>query len=436
MQSKIVKNTAWIIGCKILQAVLQLFISMLSARYLGPSNYGVINYAASITAFMIPITQLGLRSILVKELLKDPEQEGEILGTTIVLNVVSSLLCIIGITAFTMVANAGEPTTVIVTILYSISLIFQALEMIQYWFQAKLLSKYTSLIMLGAYITVSVYKIYLLATAKDIYWFAVSQALDFAVISFLLLLVYKVLGGKKLSFSLKKGKEMLSQSRFYIVSSMMVTIFAQTDKIMLKFMIGDSAVGQYSVAVACAGITGFVYAAIIDSFRPVILALKDQNHREYCEKISLLSSIIFYLSLLQCVGLTLLSDLIINILYGSAYSSSADILKILVWYTTFSYMGPIRNIWILAEEKHQYLWIINLTGALGNVMLNCIFIPWLGTEGAAIASLMTQILTNFLIGFIIKPISGFNKIMCVGLNPRFAYYQFKKLLSTLNKRIL
>lgn len=434
MQNKILKNATWIIACKILQSFLQLLISVLSARYLGPSNYGVINYAASIVSFVIPIMQLGLRSILVKELLDDLNREGEILGTAIILNILSSLLCIIGVVTFTMMVNAGERVTIMVTILYSTSLIFQAIEMMQYWFQAKLLSKYTSLAMLGAHIIVSVYKIYLLIANKSVYWFAISQSIDYAVISLLLLLIYKRLGGRKLSFSLEKGKIMLSKSRYYIVSSMMVTIFAQTDKIMIKFLIGDSAVGQYSAAVVCAGITGFVYAAIIDTFRPVILELRDKNYTLYCEKIGLLSSIIFYLSLFQCVGMTVLSDIIVSILYGSEYFASSSILKILVWYTTFSYIGPVRNIWILAEEKHRYLWIINLTGAIGNVILNLIFIPWLGVEGAAIASFITQILTNFLLGFVIKPISEFNKIMCIGLNPRFTYYQIKKILKTLKKR--
>lgn len=428
MKNRIVKNAAWIIGCKIVQSLLQLFISMLSARYLGPSNYGVINYAASLVAFVLPIMQLGLRAILVQEILKQPEREGETLGTAIILNIISSLLCMISIAAFSIVANTGEIVTIIVCLLYSISLIFQAIEMMQYWFQAKLLSKYTSLVMLCAYIVVSAYKIYLLVSKKGIYWFAISQAIDYAVISLLLLLVYKVLGGQKLSFSLKRGKEMLAQGRFYIVSSMMVTIYAQTDKIMLKFIKGDAAVGQYSAAVACAGITGFIFAAIIDTFRPVILELKKTNHKQYCEKIILLTSIVFYLSLCQCVVMTLFSNLIVGILYGSEYSATSNILKIIVWYTTFSYIGPIRNIWILAEEKHQYLWIINLSGAIGNIILNLIFIPLVGVRGAAIASFITQIFTNFALGFLIKPISGFNQLMCTGLNPKFVYCQLKKYL--------
>ena len=427
MQNRVIKNTSWIVGCRIVQALLNLVISMFSARYLGPSNYGLITYAASITAFMLPVMQLGLRSTLVQEFIEHPKKEGETLGTAITMNIVSSLLCIVGITAFTMIANSDEPETIIVCALYSINLIFQAFEMIQYWFQAKLLSKYTSITMLFSYIVVSAYKIYLLVAGKNVYWFAVSQAIDYALISVALFVIYKKLHGQKFSFSFKRSVEMLKKSRYYIVSSMMVTIFAQTDKIMLKFMGNNESVGQYAAAVTCAGVTSFVFTAIIDSFRPVILESKQKSQDKYDESVSVLSSVIIYLSLMQCVAMTVFSGLIVHILYGSDYAQSADILKVLVWYTTFSYMGPVRNIWILAEHKHKYLWVINLCGAVGNIILNLILIPLWGVMGAATASLITQFFTNFVIGFIISPIRGFNRLMLNGLNPKFAYMEVKKL---------
>ena len=428
MRNKVINNTVWIVGCKIVQSVLQLVINMLSARYLGPSNYGLINYASSIAAFCIPIMQLGMRSTLVKEIVDRPEKEGQTMGTAIGMSVISSILCIIGITTFTVIANGDEKTTVIVCLLYSTSLIFQALEMVQYWFQAKLISKYTSLTMLFAYIVVSIYKTILLITRRNIYWFTVAQVIDFFIIAVVLLFIYKRVGGQKLTFSFKRGKELLSKSRYYIISGMMVTIFAQTDKIMLKFMVGDSGVGQYSAAVASAGLTGFIFAAIIDSFRPSIIESKKAGSTNYGKKVGILSAIIIYLSLLQSLGMTLFSDLIVYILYGEDYAQSAGILMVLVWYTTFSYMGSVRNIWILAEEKHKYLWIINMSGALGNIALNLALIPIWGVQGAAIASLVTQIFTNFIIGFIMPQIRDFNKLMLKGLNPSFVYTEAKKLL--------
>ena len=160
--NRVSRNALWIIACKIVQSLFSLVITMVSARYLGPSNYGVINYANSIAAFVVPIMELGLSAILVQELVLHPEKEGEIMGTSLVLSLISAALCILGITAFVSVANHDEPITILVCVLYSFMLLFEALELMRFWYQAKYLAKYTSIVSLIAYIAMSAYKVFLL----------------------------------------------------------------------------------------------------------------------------------------------------------------------------------------------------------------------------------------------------------------------------------
>lgn len=428
-RNKVVKNASWLIGIQLVKAVLALVISMLTARFLGPSGFGLINYAASIVSFVAPIMYLGLTGVLVQELVTHPEREGEILGTSIFLTLISSLFCIGGVAAFVSIANFGERDTFLVCLLYSTLLIFQSLEIMIYWFQAKLLSKYSSMVALFAYLIISGYKIFLLATGKSVYWFAVSNALDYMVIAIGLLFVYRRMGGARLRFSTETAKNLLKKSRYYIIPDMMVAIFAQTDRIMLKLMIDDAATGYYSAAVACAGMTAFVFSAVIDSFRPMIFEDKKNNEGQYEKDVCRLYSIIIYLSLLQSVFITVFAGLIIRILYGVDYAPSVSALRLIVWYTTFSYVGSVRNIWILAESKQKYLWVINLTGAAANVVLNYFLIPVMGIMGAALASLITQIFTNVIIGFIIKPIRYNNRLMIKALNPADCVRAVKVLLA-------
>lgn len=419
LKNKVFRNASWIIVCKIVQSVLGLLIGMLTARYLGPANYGIINYAASLVAFVVPIMQLGLTDIIVRDIVKNPEKEGAIIGTSITLSLFSSFLCVIAVLLFVLVANTGETVTIIVCSLYSLLLIAQSVEHITYWFQAKLLSKYTSIISLLAYVCVSAYRIYLLVSSKSIYWFALSQAFDFAFIAIFSIITYRKIGGQHLCFSKTLAVNMFSRSKYYIVSGLMVTIFAQTDKIMLKLMIGDTAIGYYSAAVTCAGMFSFVFAAIIYSARPLILECFDSDKAKFEKNMSRLYCVIIYFSLLQSICMTVFAQWIVHILYGEQYVASVQILMLIVWYTTFAYLGAVRNIWILAEEKQKYLWIINLSGASFNVILNLICIPILGAIGAALASLLTQIFTNVIIGYIIKPLRYNNKLMLRGLNPKY-----------------
>ena len=426
MKNKVAKNAVWIISCRICQALFQLIISMLTARYLGPSNYGLINYAASLVAFFSPIMQLGLTGILVQELINNPQREGQTMGTAVMMNVASGVLCVAGLIAFAYISALGEVETTIVCALYSINMLMEAVHILQYWFQAKLLSKYTSLAMLAAYVIASVYQIVLLALGKSIYWFAISKALDIAIIDVILVVLYFHYGGQRLCFSREVGKSMLQRSKYYIWANMMVVIFAQTDRVMLKIMIDDAATGYYSAAVTCAGMTSFVFSAIIDSMRPSILESKKKNETDYRRNMTTLYSIVIYLSLAQSIVIALGAPVMVDLLYGAAYYLSIDALRIIIWYTTFSYLGAVRNVWILAENKHNILWKVNLAGAVANIFLNLLLIPIWGVNGAAFASLVTQIITNVFLCFVVYELRPTVAFMLDSLNIKQLCLSFKQ----------
>ena len=432
-ENKVINNAKWIVLCKLAQSLLQLVVGMICARYLGPSNYGLINYAASIVAFAIPIMRLGFDATLVREYVESPEEEAKISGTSVVLNFISGVACMVAVIGFSAASNVNDHTTILVCGLYSASLIFAAVEMIQYWFQYKLLSKYSSVIMLISYFVVSAYKIFLLIAGKSVYWFAISHSIEYGLIAFCLFAVYYKKGGRT-RFSWRLAKKMLKNSRYYILAALMLVIIQNTDHIMLTTMIGKSENGFYSAAITAAGIFQFVYTAIIDSCRPIILANKKEQSAEYSLSMTRLYSITLYLSLAQSIVFTVCGELIIGILYGGDYSPAVSVFRILVWFLAFSMMGSVRNVWILSEQKQKYLWIINFSGAVFNILLNLVLIKPFGACGAAFASLLTQVFSNFILGFILPPLRENNKIIINSLHPRFAYKEAKKLLRVFLKK--
>lgn len=434
MYKKVIKNASWIIICKIGQSILNLIVGMISARYLGPSNYGLISYAASVIAFVVPIMQLGLSETLVQELLDSPDEEGRVLGTALGLNLISAASCMLVVYCFFKASNPNEELTVLVGVLYSISLLFQAAEILQYWFQAKLLSKFTSIASLLAYVGAASYKIYLLVSQKPITWFAVYNSVEHLLVSAILIIVYSKVGRQPLGFSLRLGRKMLRRSKYYILPAMMITVYQQTDRIMLKHMISAAETAYYSAALTCIGVAGFVFLAIIDSFRPVILEAKKNDTGHFEDGLIQLYCIITYLALLQCVVLTVFAKPIILFLYGKAYTGSILPLRIAVWYTTFGYYGCVRNIWILGEGKQKYLWIINVFGASANVVVNALLIPRFGAAGAAVASLFTEFFTNVVVGYLLPPIRCNNTLMAKGLDPRPLPALIRRMVSGLKQK--
>ena len=433
-EKQVLKNAKWIIVCKIAQSLLQFIVGMLSARYLGPSNYGLINYAASIAAFAMPLMKLGLDAILVYELVNSPEKEGEIMGTSLILNIISGIVCAIGVTSVAISMNLGETETIIVCALYNLSIVFAAFEMIQYWFQYKLKSKYSSVTMLVSYVVVSAYKVFLLATQKSVYWFAISHAIEFGIIGAILIIVYVKKSRERFTFSLDRAKSMLARSKHYIFASMMIVVIQNTDHIMLTMMQGKTENGFYSAAITCVSIFQFVYIAVVDSFRPMILSKKKENITEYQNNISRLYGITLYVAVVHCIAFFVLAEFIIYILYGNDYANAASVLRALVFYFVFSVMGLVRNVWILAEEQQKYLWVINLSGALLNIVLNAFMIPIWGAFGAALASLLTQCFANFILGFIIKPLRENNRLLLNGIKPKYVINEIKVMIKEIRSK--
>lgn len=411
LNNVVLKNASWLMLGKVMQMLLSLIVGVLTARYLGPKNYGLINYGASYVALFSSLCTLGINSIIVKEFIDKPKQQGEAIGTTLVLRAIASLLSIVTIMSVVFVVDGDERTTIIVVAICSLSLFFHIFEVFNYWFQSQYKSKVTAIVTFTAYAIVSIYKIILLVKDADIYWFAFSTSLDYICVAALLYLTFRKNKGPRLSFSKIKAKEILTKSYHYILAGMMVSIYGQTDKFMLKQMLDESAVGYYATSTAICGMWTFVLAAIIDAMVPRIAELHKNNKEEYYKKNRQLYAIVFYLSIFVSLFFLIFGELVVKILYGESYLPAVQPLKIITWYTAFSYLGTARNIWMVCENKQKYLKYIYVGAAVMNVIMNLILIPIWGTSGAAAASLLTQIATSIILPFFIKALRPNAKLM-------------------------
>ena len=411
IKNRVVKNAGWLIFGKLANMVLAFVVGIFAARYLGPNRYGLINYAAAYASFFASLCTLGINSVIVKNFADHPEQEGETIGTTLLLRAASSFLSALAIIGIVSVVDKGEGLTVAVTALYSISLVFQVFDTLNYWFQARLQSKYASIAALAAYVAVSVYKIILLMLGKSVLWFAVAASLDHIVLAVFLLAAYFRNGGARFSCSLSKARELLASSGSFILAGLMISIYASTDRLMLKQMLGADAVGHYSLASTVSVSWAFILSAIIDSLYPEIVQSFQKDRLRYERKNRQLYAIVFYVSLFVSAMICLVAKPFILILYGETYLPAVGPLRIVVWYTAFSYLGVARNAWMVCENRQKYLKYLYVSAAALNVVLNLALIPSWGASGAAAASLITQVATTTLLPALFRPLRPNVKLM-------------------------
>lgn len=384
-------NTSWMMGERIFQMVISLLVGMLTARYLGPTNYGVISYVAALVAFATPICGLGLEGVLIKKFVERPGEEGKLIGTAIVMELCSAVVCSFVIVGFVAVTNVGDQVKVSVAMLESIYLLFKSADVIEYWYQSKLKSKYTSTIKMIGYTCMSIYRVVLLILGKSVEWFALATSLDMVVIAVLYYGIYRKHNKAPMRFNAEVGSKLLKESYHFIISGLMVVIYAQMDKVMIQVMLGDQQVGLYSAAYTICNLWFFVPTALIASARPLIMQAKDANEQLYLRRIQQLYSVIFWLGVIVSVSVTLFSRTIMSILYGQAYMDACGALVISIWYGIFAQLGSARSIWILCENKNKYVKFYVGIGVVVNLVLNTIMIPVWGINGAAFATLITQI---------------------------------------------
>lgn len=414
-KNKEVKNASWIIGGHIAQMVLSFVVSIFTTRFLGPSNFGILNYAQSYVTFFSAFCTLGIGSVIIKIFVDDPNNEGETIGTALLLRIIASILSAVMIVGIVSLVDKDESITIIVATLSSIALVFQIFDTFNYWFQSRYQSKVSSIATLIAYAIVSIYKITLLILGKSVVWFAFSNSVDYICIAFVLFIAYKKNNGPKLKFSIEKAKIIISQSYHYILSGMMISIYSQTDKFMLKQMMDDASVGFYSLATQINTMWTFVLGAVINSLTPTIINLYKNSKESYERKNKQLYAIVIYLSVFVALVFTLFGKTLICLVYGESYAPSAEPLKIVTWYVIFSYLGVARNAWIVCENKQKYLKYMHCGAAITNVIMNLLFIPKWGAIGAATASLITQILSTILLPMLIPEMRYNVKLMVEAL---------------------
>lgn len=390
-KSRFLQNTSWIVGANLVQMVLSFIIGMISARYLGPSNFGVINYAAAIVAFFTSIASLGMEGVLVNKFTRTEYKNSEVLGTSLVMGLASSIISSIMVVLLVGVLKQWDGLMIAVTFLQSLTLVFKAFNVFDYWFQSKLLSKYPSIIKCLSYIVMSVYKIFLLITNKSVVWFAFSLGVDALFIAVGLMFCYFVIEKQRIGFNRKLISHILVQSSPFIISGLVSVIYTQIDKVMIEQFLKDSTqTGLYSAALTVCTTWLFLPQAFITSARPVIFEMKEQNNPRYIVRLKQLYSFIIWGCIAVALIITICAPIIIKILYGDAYVAATDTLRIVIWYTVFAMIGTARGIWILCEKKNKYVWKYLIVGSAVNVVLNACLIPCMGIIGAALATVFAQ----------------------------------------------
>ena len=396
-------NTSWLLGERVLRMGVSLFVGIYVARYLGPERFGLLSYANSFVGIFVALATLGLDEVVVRELIKTPEQREKILGTSFLLKLVGTLLMWAAIlVAIPLTENDSQTNILIIIIAFGV--FFQAFNVIDLSFQAEVKSKYVVHAQFIQLIVSSTIKIILIVNEAPLIWFASVYFLDAIVLALGLVFTYLHNSNKIFSWkwSYETSKHLLHDSWPLIFAGIVVSVYMKIDQIMIKEMLGAKEVGLYAAAVKLSEAWYFIPMAIASSLYPVIINARVYQKEVYYQKIQNLFDLMVWIAVSIALPTTFLSTLVVEFLYGKEYLGSSSVLIIHIWTGVFVFLGVASSKYLLAENFIKKTFYRTFIGALLNIIMNYYLIRIIGIEGAAISTLVSHFFAAYLYDFFDK----------------------------------
>jgi O-antigen/teichoic acid export membrane protein len=389
---KYFNNTLWLFISKVLSLFSTVFVGAWVAKYLGAEDFGLLMYSNNLVSLFIPIAMIGLSDTVIKELLisENTKSIDTILGTAFGLKFLFGVISVLLLLGLLILNNDVFEVKVLIAI-FSSYLLLQSIEVFDFYFQSQVKSRFVVYSRIIAVSIASIVKIILINLNCNIVFFAIAIVLELLITHFVTFLYFK---RTKISFVLKNfdkeyGQSLLKKSWPLLLSGLMFVFYIKIDQIMVKEILGANSAGLYSVAINLSEVWYFIPNIIAASFFPAILSYKTKAQSIYYKRITNLYSLLFWISIVIAVFITLFGSTIINYLYGEEFLAADNILNIYIWSNVFFFFTTISSKWLVAEGFYLHSFYRNILGATINVVLNFILLEKIGVIGAAISTLIS-----------------------------------------------
>lgn len=431
MISKIIKNIGWLLFDRLIRLSVGLLISIWLVRYLDPSQFGALSYASAITDIFATLAGLGLQSIVVRDIVQNYQTKEEALGTAAILQITSGIISyILLIIVLTMtLSNDGLVKSLLLVL--GLTFLFKFSEISSFWFESQVTSKYTVWIQNFSFLLFSTIKYIAISNNASVLTFASITVIESIFISGLALLILNSHGIKlkKLRFAVLKAKKLLYFSIPLLLTNILTIIQARIDQIMLGYILNDAEVAKYSIPLRLVEIAVIGSTIIYSTFAPSIIESKSESLIIFRKKIEQFYKLNILIGFLIALPVSIYSQELIDILFGSTYSSSASILSVMSIRIFIAYLGVARGVYLLNENLMGYAAITVAIGICINICLNYFLIPSYGGLGATYASLIS-FTTSIVLDLFYKKTQLNAKIMIISI------FTFPSLLRAKNVNLL
>ncbi|RKR03387.1 O-antigen/teichoic acid export membrane protein [Kushneria sinocarnis] len=397
-------NTGWILTEKVMFALAGIFINVYVARYLGPDAFGLIGFSMAIVALISPLVKLGSENVVFNRLVRNQPSGLLLLETSgrirALLFACIALLLTVGALFY---FESREAIIVFCILLWGS--FFTANDIFAVFFNALLNAKFNTLAGNIALAIGVVLKLVFIKFGGSVIWFASANVAQWAVSYAIKWRVYRRqtrdrvrdFNGK----SRRHTRHLLKVGLPLAISSISIAIYTRTDQIMLGAMVDQTHVGYYSAALTLSQGWMFLPMAIITSYMVRINeAARHNDPALFDRKVRKLFAMVLFITLGPAIFIGVLSEPLVELLYGADYAPAAMVLSITVISSVFSGLGTAAHSVITVLGGYGFLLRKMIAVSLLNIGLNYLLIPQLGLTGAALSTLCAEILSAFVLNLL------------------------------------
>lgn len=403
-QKKIFKNVYWAVLGKIINILSGLFVGILVARYLGPKDYGLMNYVISYVTLFSILANFGMDNIEIRELSKQKVVKEVILGTAFRLRLFFSIITILLISV-TLFFFESDPFTVLMVLIYSSSLILSTLNVIRNYFTSIVLNEYVVKTEITRTLTGAVIKIVLLYYHFSLGWFIAASAFDFLFMASGYLFSYKIKVGSVLDWKYDReiAKHLIRESFPLLLSGTAIIIYQKIDQVMIRNMIDNDAVGQFAVASNITELAIFIPMVIAQTVTPLLVKAHQENLELYKKKRQQFIDMMIWISIGMSIIMFVAANPAIKVLFGVKYLDAIPVLQIMAWKTVSVALFVSSGQIIIIENIQKFAVLRNIFGCFISIILNLVLIPKYGIIGSAVATIFTMSFTGYFSHIFIRP---------------------------------
>lgn len=377
-------------------------VSFWIARHLGPSQFGILNFASALMAIFLSVATMGFDAPVILRLTQT-ERPGEVLGTVLFIRTIAGLLLLLLAVGLIFGLKQNEPTTLWVSVIVSLSIFVNAPTIFDYWFKAN-----TSALLpatartLGTLLAVAA-KVICIVMGLGVIALAWTITLEALLTSIGLISVYlyatKRLTLNRLSVNQKLAKLLIVESWPYLLSAAAVVAYMKIDVVMLGYLSTNTETGIYSLAQKLSEVLYMVPIVLIDSAYPALAKRFLDSEQTDSRHGQMLFDLAVGGSLIATVVSVLLARPVIEFVFGESYQSSIQIFYLHAWSCVAIAMNTARHRWFATIGLQRYAPIVTVLGLLVNVLMNLALIPSLGAMGAAITTVASYFISGYLASF-------------------------------------